>query len=444
MSGALDLARPAVPGAACPTPLASALPLRQRVQLAAAAAMRATGSTAPGPSDRERGVALLLAMTAIAILTVFSLEFTYQSRVAVRTSSYVEQEIEAHLHARAAVELATLVIGSVDIVESIINKYASMLGGQRPNISTAAYACEFVNAFCEGRMNMMGLDLIDLRGKEAAGLKRGTCGCKSDDEDGRVNLNRVANLGEKQATFDTLYKLLERHEGMSAAGELDKEMAQLALNVMDWADPDNVKTDLDPVTRKLQQGTGSEGVHYARNGYKAKDAPYDTTEEVRLVEGMTDTLWCKLRDQLTVYNTAKLNVNTAPIEVIKALVCKNLADPRHELIACARTDGAAAAFVPVNVAGQYIEVCRTLKKLIFSPPFSTPGRFVRFFEKLGTVLPADYANVLQVNAGKMLADVGTSGQIVRITAFGTSGSVTKTITALLDTTSKQYVYWRED
>ncbi len=422
----------------------SALTLRQRLGAAVAAAQRATGRTAPGPDDRQRGVALLLAMTAIAILTVFSLEFTYQSRVAVRTSTYVEQEIEAYLHARAAVELAALVIGSVDIVESILSKYASMLGGQRPNISTAAYACEFVNAFCEGRMSMMGLDLIDLRGKEAAGLERGTCGCNSDDEDGRVNINRVANLAEKQATFDTLYKLLERHEGMSAVGELDKEMAQLSLNVIDWADSDNVKTDMDPGTRKLQQGSGAEGVSYARGGYKSKDAPYDTTEEVRLVEGMSDGLWCKLRNQLTVYNTAKLNVNTAPIAVIKALICKNLADPNHEAIACARGGGANAAFVPVNVAGQYIEVCRTLKKLIFSPPFSSPGRFVRFFDKLGTVLPADYANVLRVNAGKMLADVGTSGQIVRITAFGTSGAVTKTITALLDTTSKQYVYWRED
>jgi general secretion pathway protein K len=412
----------------------------------AAAALASTGPPLrPGdPRRRQRGVALLLAMTAIAILTVFSLEFTYQSRVAVRTSSYVEAEVEAYLHARAAVELAALVIGSVDIVESILSKYASMLGGQRPNISTAAYACEFVNAFCEGRMSLMGLDLIDLRGKEAAGLERGSCGCKSDDEDGRVNLNRVANLAEKQATFDTLYKLLERHEGASRIGELDKDMAALALNVMDWADADNVRTDIDPGTRKLRQGSGAEGVHYARSGYKSKDAPYDTTEEVRLVEGMSDALWCKLRDQVTVYNTAKLNVNTAPIEVIKALVCKNLADPRHEQIACARTNDQAAAFVPVNVAGQYIEVCRTLKKLIFSPPFSSPGRFVRFFDRLGTVLPADYANVLRVNAGRMLNDVGTSGQIVRISAFGTSGSVTKTITALLDTTSRQYVYWRED
>lgn len=417
---------------------------RQRLRVAFEAANRATGPLAPGPSDRQRGVALLLAMTAIAILTVFSLEFTYQSRVAVRTSAYVEGEIEAYLHARAAVELAALVIGSVDIVESIINKYASMLGGQRPNISTSAYACEFVNAFCEGRMSLMGLDLIDLRGKEGAGLERGSCGCKSDDEDGRVNINRVGSLGEKQATFDTLYKLLERHEGMSAIGELDKEMAQLALNVIDWADRDNVRTDMDPATRRLQQGSGAEGVHYARNGYKSKDAPFDTTEEVRLVEGMNDALWCKLRNSLTVYNTSKLNVNTAPIDVLKALVCKNLADPRHEVIACARTAGAAAAYVPVNVAGQYIEVCRTLKRLIFSPPFSSPARFVRFFDKLGTVLPADYANVLRVNSGAMLNDVGTSGQIVRITAFGSSGPVTKTITALLDTTTRQYVYWRED
>ncbi len=428
---------------ALPTTALAVYPLGDRLRDAIAAGRHCVGETSPGPSDRQRGVALLLAMTAIAILSIFSLEFTYQSRVAVRTSSYVEHEVEASLHARAAVELSAMVIGSVDIVESILNKYASMLGGRKPNISTASYACEFVNAFCKGQMNLMGIPLVDLGGHEAAGLKRGTCGCKSSDEDGRVNINRVGNLAEKQGVFDTLYKVLERHEGVARPGELDKDMAQLALNVIDWADKDNLKTDIDPSTKRLIQGTGAEGVAYAKNGYKSKDAAFDTTQEVRLVDGMNDRLWCKLRNQLTVYNTSKINVNTAPIDVIKALICKNLADPRTEQVACARTF-AGQGWTPVDAAAQYMEVCRTVKRLVFSPPFSTPGRFVRFFDKLPSVLPQQYAQLVRINRGRMLRDVGTKGKIIRITAYGTSGPVTKTITALLDTTARQWVYWRED
>jgi type II secretory pathway component PulK len=407
------------------------------------AGRRAVGEGAPGPTDRQRGVALLLAMAAIAILCIFSIEFTYQSRVAVKTSAYVENEVEAYLHARAAIELAVLVIGSTDIVESILAKYAQMMKGQRPNISTAAYACEFVNAFCKGEMSLMGIQLVNLEGRPGVGLNHGSCGCVSSDEDGRVNVNRTKTLAEKQAVFDTLYKVLERNEGVARPGELDKEMAQLALNVIDWSDPDQQKTDIEPTTRKLTESQGAEGTAYARQGYKVKDAPYDTTEEVRLIEGMDDQRWCKLRDQLTVYNTEKLNVNTASIEVLKALVCKNLANPANEQIACAR-GYENNQFIPVNVAGQYLEVCRTLKKMIMSPPFANPGRFVNFFDRLGTVLPADYAQVLQVNHGRMLEDVGTSGKIVRITAMGTSGKVQKKLTALLDTTSQRYVYWRED
>ena len=146
-----------------------------------AAGRRAVGEGAPGPSDRQRGIALILALAAIAILSIFSLEFTYTSRVAVKTSNYVEAEVEAHLHARAAVELAALVIGSTDIVESIIGKYASMMGGQKPQINTGAYACEFVNAFCNGEMNLMGIQLVDLKGNPGASLQRGTCGCTSTD-----------------------------------------------------------------------------------------------------------------------------------------------------------------------------------------------------------------------------------------------------------------------
>ncbi len=407
------------------------------------AGRRAVGRTSPGPSDRQRGVAMLLAMTAIAILTVFSLEFTYQSRVAVRTSSYVESEIEAYLHARAAVELAALVIGSTDIVDSIISKYASMLGGRKPNITTAAYACEFVNAFCKGRMTLMGIELVNLEDSKAAGLSNGSCGCKSSDEDGRVNVNRVGNTQEKQGVFDTLYKLLERHEGAMRPGELDKEMAQLALNIIDWADEDNVRTDIDPATRKLQKGTGAEGVAYARQGYKSKDASYDTTAELRLVEGMTDSLWCKIRGQVTVYNTNKININTAPLDVVKALMCKNLANPANEVVLC-QANSLNQGLLWVDAAAQYFEICRTLKKLIFSPPFSSALKFTQFFDKLGSVLPAEYTNLARMNRSRMLADVNTKGQIVRIIAYGTAGPVTKTITALLDTTTRQYVYWRED
>jgi type II secretory pathway component PulK len=425
------------------TATTSAYTLRARLQDAVAAGRFAVGETSPGPSDRQRGVALLLAMTAIAILSIFSLEFTYQSRVAVRTSSYVEHEVEASLHARSAIELAALVIGSVDIVESILNKYASMLGGRKPNISTASYACEFVNAFCKGRMNLMGIPLIDLTGHEAAGLERGTCGCRSSDEDGRVNINRVGNLAEKQTVFDTLYKVLERTQGNPRPNELDKDMAQLALNIIDWSDKDNLKTDINPSTRRLVQGTGAEGVAYAKNGYKSKDAAFDTTQEVRLVDGVTDRMWCSLRKQLTVYNTSKINVNSAPIEVLKALICKNLADPRTEAIACAISQP-GQVWTPVDAAAQYMQVCRTLKKLIFSPPFASTGRFVRFFDKLPGVLPPEYAQLVRINRGKMLRDISTKGKIIRISAYGTSGPVTKTITAALDTNAKQWVYWRED
>ena len=63
-------------------------------------------------------------------------------------------------------------------------------------------------------------------------------------------------------------------------------MAQLALNIIDWSDADQLKTDVDPATRKLLESQGAEGSPYARRGGKVKDAPYDTTEEVRMVDGV--------------------------------------------------------------------------------------------------------------------------------------------------------------
>jgi len=416
-----------------------------RARAAASVATASARGDVPPSGRRPRGVALVLALTSITILTIFSLEFSYESQVAIRTSANVEREVKAYFHARAGVELATLVIGSTDLIQELINKYKAFIpgggGGAMPNVSIAGYACEFVNAFCKGTLNLMGMELIDLRSQKGIMLSDGECGCTSADEDGRINLNLVGSLDEKQAVFDKLYKVLERHEGVTRVGELDKAMVQVALNVVDWADKDTHRTDLDLKTGKLTEGSGAESSGKFR--YKVKDAHFDTTEEVRLVEGMDDKLWCKLRDQLTVYATEKLNVNTAPIEVIKALICKNLANRAMEPIACARGYG-ENPFVPVDVAGRYIEVCRTLKKLIFSPAFASEQSFVQFFNRLGMVLPPDYVQVLQIDPGRMLADVGTKGKIVRIVSKGQVGNVEKKVTAILDTQAQRFVYWRED
>ena len=52
---------------------------------------------------------------------------------------------------------------------------------------------------------------------------------------------------------------------------------------------------------------------------EVKDRPFEVLEELLLVEGMTDEVFQALQPFITVYTDGKVNLNTAPREVLKAL-----------------------------------------------------------------------------------------------------------------------------
>ncbi len=52
---------------------------------------------------------------------------------------------------------------------------------------------------------------------------------------------------------------------------------------------------------------------------EVKDRPFEVLEELLMVEGMTDEVFQSLRPFITVYTDGKVNLNTAPREVLEAL-----------------------------------------------------------------------------------------------------------------------------
>ena len=97
------------------------------------------------------------------------------------------------------------------------------------------------------------------------------------DEDRKVNLNTASQA------------VLLRLPGMTD---------EMADSVLDW--------------RAEDRGLGE------RLG-EVKDRPFEVLEELLLVEGMTDEVFQALQPFITVYTDGKVNLNTAPREVLKAL-----------------------------------------------------------------------------------------------------------------------------
>ncbi len=403
------------------------------------------GPAGDGRASRsDRGVALVVVLTGVAILAAFSTEFSYRTRVDIQVASNLERRIQAYFHARSAMEIARLVITSQKFVDQAVSAFGGGVPGlSRGNFELWRYACKFAEIFSSSTLNFMGLEIMNLKGSEGIGVEEGGFACEVVPEDSRINLNASLTAQDRRAMFTKLYALLRGQVDEEAGPRDDRKAVELILNIMDWTDPDDERSDIDSNGNFVQAAGAGENVDYAKYGYRTRNAKMDTVEEVRLVEGMTDDLFCRFGRQFTVYPTEKLNVNEAELLLIKSVVCDNLlnADP---LVVCGvgapvGVGGWAHSMPPMDMALGLLEVCRTIKRALFTPPFASENDFISFFSRL----PEPLNQAVQVNPTTLRAIVGTRTKVLRVTARGWAGESGHQIEAVIDTSSLNYLYWRE-
>ncbi len=294
-------------------------------------------------NPRRRGVALLMAITSLMVLTVLVADVTYSSRVRLLKSSHERDAEAARWLAISGANLYQLVL----IVDKQISKqlqqtaagtgYESMLGmigglwEMLPGINTGLLRMMFVSS--------TGTDSEDLEQFKAEGLSdeqreesREGSGLFADkhfldfegdfiaevvDENSKVSLNLVKNASgtttcQENVGAQLLYGLMSGEDNDQWFYDRNIERWDLICNVLDWVDADT--------TASTAQG-GYEDNLYNRleSPYLTKNAFFDTAEELRLVDGWTDEVYDRFAKHLTIY-ADKVNVNTAPDEVLKGLL----------------------------------------------------------------------------------------------------------------------------
>lgn len=387
--------------------------------------------------DTDRGVALVVVLTGIAILAAFSTEFAYRTRVDVQVASNLERRVQAYFHARSAMEIARLVITSQKFVDQAVSAFGGGVPGlSRGNFELWRYACKFAEIFSSSTLNFMGLEIMNLKGSEGIGVSDGGFACEVVPEDSRINLNASPVAQDRKTMFTKLYALLRGQVDEESGGRDDRKAVELILNIMDWSDPDDERSDIDSNGNFVQAAGAGENVDYAKYGYRARNAKMDSVEEVRLVEGMTDELFCRFGRQFTVYPTEKLNVNEADLPLIKAVLCDNLLNVDPMMVCGVPASGQMA---PMDMALGLLEVCRTIKRALFTPPFASENDFITFFSRL----PEPLNQAVQVNPTTLRPLVGTRSKVLRVTARGWAGESGHQIEAVIDGSSLNYLYWRE-
>jgi type II secretory pathway component PulK len=381
----------------------------------------------------KRGVALVIVVTAVAVMSAFATEFAYNTRVYFHMAANQRERVQAYYNARSATRIALLVVDSFDLIRSVAGGMpGTNLAGN--NMELWRFGCTFARVFASGKLNLMGLDVLDMKDVEGLGTA-GDFGCEMEPEDGRVNLSRVASLEEKKAVFRQLYSVIRNQYRDQMNDEVDRETAETTGKLIDWADADTNATVLDTANATVTEG-GAETDSYSEFGYSQKNAKYDSLAEMRQVEGVDDDLVCKFGKDLTVYDTFKLNVNTADIEVLKALICEFMMGQTRDL-QCGFTN--PGVITPIDIVGGYIETCRKVKMAMFMLPFPTVDHFLNLLKNLPD--PLNKEIVVNGQALKQLVD--TKSKIVRVRSWGKYGRTEAHLDGVYDTTRHNFVYWRE-
>lgn len=403
---------------------------------------RARGTGTLGKRGK-RGMALLMVVTMVAVLTSVVVEFAYSTHVDLRLAANARDSLRAEYLARSATTFARLVLG----FQAELPK--ELFGGNVQFWQIIPLDSTAINGFVDAVRGESEDDrdvplppltpepgqLVPAEGLSPFGNYQGAFSVDIEDEEAKINVNKLNNPG-MGGNFTALALLQlfsdERWQFLFEEENLHRERVtpeELVIRLRDWIDENEVEQALDLLapTSYFVDTASDEARNYGRypQRYRPKNNLFDTMDELHLVSGMSDRLMAAFGDRLTVFPdiNAKISLNTNdPLQLLNLLRLMAV-DPNH-----------MAFNNPATVESMLNEVMM-LKSL---NPFGTPTA-----DQFAAVLTM---HGLEARRDILESEFGTASETFRIRATGQVGEVSRTLTTVirLDGRLGKVLYYRED
>ncbi len=225
---------------------------------------------------------MFISLWAVCLLTIFSVVLGYQVRQKLTLAQRLDEKSKLHFIAQAGIMKAIAELKKEE------QKVYDALGDTWSNNA---------GAFKEMAIGDGKVDIAYSYMDEKSGIYQTRYGLV--DEERKININKAG------------MPVLERFFRIFVG--LDETSSQeLAACVIDWRDSDS----------QLSIPLGSaEDLDYRglRYPYESKDKDFEVLEEVLLVKGMSQEVFEKIKDYVTIYGSGKVNINTVSRPVLMAL-----------------------------------------------------------------------------------------------------------------------------
>ena len=338
-----------------------------------------SGRSPDRATGKERGVALLMALIMVVLLTAFVAEFNYSARVRILSAAHAEEDAKATMLAESGIRIYSLLLlfGRQAAKNPMIASISEMIPGLQ--LDGAAMVCQSIPFFDtamlrflsgadgltsdeeeEGIQELMGEGAPSeelptgatpkpdgatngvVRGKPVldegeTGLRRklldftGDFKVECSDVQSKINVNHFANTSNPAQSLMPLEQqpIAAMLYGLMASDQYDP-LFEDRLKLDRWELIGNIKDYIDVDQQRSGAFGGDEDALYDdyEPRYKAKNRAFDTTEEIRMVAGVTDEVWATFGENLSVHaRDMKINVNSAPANILFAVIRAN-ADPQ--------------------------------------------------------------------------------------------------------------------
>ncbi|HMI84953.1 MAG TPA: type II secretion system protein GspK [Polyangiaceae bacterium] len=290
----------------------------------------------------QRGVALILVLGSIAIMTVMLTEFQDEATSELSAALADRDALKAEYLAKSGVNLGRLLIASEPIVRQGLSFFFMALGQKPAQVPVWEFSDRILGAFNdkEGTADFAILTGTDLSKGKNLGIEGGRFDVDIIDEDSKLNVN-MASRGDPFTQTRLAQQLLalmmgDQYNPMFEQRDRDDNFTDRATvcgALIDWADGDEDMNACDPRTA-APSSRATEDISYQllKKPYFRKNAAYDSLEELHLVRGVSDVFWSTFIDPdpsnpkkrvVTVWGQGLVNVNTANAMTLWAIVCAN-------------------------------------------------------------------------------------------------------------------------
>jgi general secretion pathway protein K len=231
--------------------------------------------------SRQGGFILVVVLGIILMLSVLLLSFNGTCRANLRSADTFESSAQALNTAKAGLNIAIAAIRDDNDVTSIADSSD------------------------------------DLAAKYTFDIDDTHCSVTITEENGRLNIN---TLKGSQGTLnrpavDLFLRLIDTLNKPHSTSLISYGIVPA---IIDWIDLDGEITSLPFIN---QTNLGAESDYYTALAppYDCGNGPLNILEELLLIKGVTPDVFNRLRNVLTVYGDGKININTAPEQVILSL-----------------------------------------------------------------------------------------------------------------------------